>query len=70
MNVTFPAWVSVILVVLAAVLAYLQTQTGVHFDAVAALIVGVAQVAIATLLGFQRPVTATVRRMRGLPPRG
>jgi hypothetical protein len=67
MSASFPTWLSVILVVVAAVDAYLLTQTSVVLTPIVALIAGAVQVAIAALLAFQKATTNAVRSMQGKP---
>lgn len=65
--VTFPTWATVLLVVAAAALTYSQTQTEVVFTPLTKFAIGVSQVAVAALLGFQKAVVNTGRRLRGRP---
>lgn len=67
MSASFPTWLSVILVVVAAVDAYLLTQTSVVLAPTVALIAGAVQVAIAALLAFQKATTNAIRSMQGKP---
>lgn len=65
-----PTWVAFTVFVLSAVDTYLLTQTTVHFSSGVALALGAANVAFVAITTFQRTAVNTVRRMRGLPPRG
>jgi hypothetical protein len=63
----FPFWLSALLFVGGAIMAFLLSQDDVVFVGVPKLILGVVNVAILALTSFQQQVTRQVRRMRGMP---
>ena len=65
--ITFPAWLTLALVVVNAVIAALQVQATVPLDAVATLVINLIAVVVSTLLGFQKQTSNTVRRLQGKP---
>lgn len=67
MNTYYPTWLNASLFVIAAVTAYLGTQTSVSLTGWPALAIGAVEVAVAALLAFQRTTTNTVRRLQGRP---
>lgn len=68
-GVSFPGPVKLALVVGAAGIAYAQSQTSLHLEAVWTFGLGLAQVVIATLLAAQGTVTRAVRQLRARPYR-
>jgi len=65
--ITFPAWLTLTLVVVNAVIAALQVQATVPLNAVATLVINLVAVVVSTLLGFQKQTSNTVRRLQGKP---
>lgn len=66
---TFPGWVSFLLVAILAGIEYTQQYKGFQFVEPIPFLLGLGQVLIGVALGTQRVVTETARRMLGRPKR-
>lgn len=62
-----PVAVILALTVVQVVTEFAQQQSGVKFDNTVMFVLGAVQLAITTILGFQRAAANTVRKLRGKP---
>jgi len=70
MSVSLPQQVTFIVFVFSGVDTFLLTQTIMTLPPPWQLVLGALNVAFAAIIAFQHTAVNTVRRMRGLPPRG
>jgi uncharacterized YccA/Bax inhibitor family protein len=62
--IVYPVWVSLILTIVNAVIAYLQVQETVVLDPMQTLVVNIVAVVVTAVLAFQKQATSAVRSMR------